>query len=565
MASGGILSKLLGALKSFLKSMTSPLGGYTIQDAKVNNKDGEYSVLYQFAGKTVTQGKSGETKEVDNALMTESGDALTDISGNAIQLDVLLSTVNVKTAIGPLLSGLNDIGQLSNSNPKEASNLLWVLLGEGRESGDDEADQDPEYIPESTQISSNLASVYAVSDNSLAYAQSKGTGLLGENLANNNALPNDSVTFDGKQWSWEKIAGEYLKYSLECAVPDHDYGTIENVTLSQCSSLIGEYLVRMNIIQNTDEVKIDVVNLVRPILLRLQSDLADYYNAAYEKYKEIKDVKDTSKEDKAEQEKADKEKADAEQAANKDERLVFDQNGQSTGEYVDMSTPEGQARLKELQSQGYNIMESKRITAKLRKIQGSTDFELLGLKSNYGPKETLDDLDDIIVQEEFINSLTEEPQSFMIDVDDEGYDIDVCEDCEIGPCESLEQVFKQGITLYENLYILHWMAKGNDMMKLHLLSEELYGELIQEIDTLGELLVEKCGTIPQPGWVCDYLQVKPYEFQESLDILKKYIQEYIDTIDYAYPNQTSDVQSTLDEWLRYWNKQLNYFVERQEA
>ncbi len=559
MASGGILSKLLGALKSFLKSMTSPLGGYTIQDAKVNSKDGEYSVLYQFAGKTVTQGKSGETKEVDNALMTESGDALTDISGNAIQLDVLLSTVNVKTAIGPLLSGLNDIGQLSNSNPKEASNLLWVLLGEGRESGDDEADQDPEYIPESTQISSDLTSVHAVSDNSLAYAQSKGTGLLGENLANNDALSKDTVTFDGKPWSWEKIAGEYLKYSLECAVPDQDYGTIENVTLSQCSSLIGEYLVRMNIIQNKDEVKIDVVNLVRPILLRLQSDLADYYNAAYEKYKEIKDVKDTSKEDKAEQEKADKEKA-----ANKDERLVFDQNGQSTGEYVDMSTPEGQARLKELQSQGYDIMESKRITAKLRKVQGSTDFELLGLKSNYSPKETLDDLDDIIVQEEFINSLTEEPQSFMIDVDDEGYDIDVCEDWEIGPCDSLGEVLKAGITFYRNLYILHWMAKGNDMMKLHLMTEEMYGELIQEIDTLGELMVEQCGTVISPSFGCDYLAIRSYEFQEGVHIIEDYIQGYINIIDYAYPNQTSDVQSTLDEWLRYWNKQMKYFVMRQE-
>ena len=552
---GTILTKLLGALKSFLKSMTSPLAGYTMQDAKVNNKDGEYSVLYQFAGKTVTQGKGGETKEVGNALMTESGEAATDISGNAIQLDVLLSTVNVKDAIGPLLSGLNNIEQLAQSNPKEASNLLLVLLGEGRESGDDEADQDPEYIPESTKLGNGLSSIFAVSDNSLAYAQSKGTGLLGVNLANNNPLPSDAVTFDGKQWSWDKIAGDYLKYALECQVPDKDYGAIENVTLSQCQDLISEYLMNMGVIQNKDEVRIDVTNLVRPILLRLQSDLADYYSAAYDKYASIKDVKDTSKEDKeaeakAQQEEADKqaqqEKENAEQAQKDAEwEELLNKNGRGAGNREGMGM-------------------SKQISVTLKKIQGSTDFELLGLKSNYSPRETLDDLDDVISQEEFMNTLTEEPQSFNIDVDVDGYDISTCEECEISPCDSLGKVLQTGICFYRNLYILHWMSRGNDMMKLHLMTEDMYSELIKEIDTLGELMVEKCGTVISPSFGCDYLEIRSYEFQEGIHIIEDYIQEYLDMIDYAYPNQTSDVQSVFDEWIRYWNKQMKYFVGRQE-
>lgn len=555
---GTILTKLLGALKSFLKSMTSPLGGYEIQDAKVNSKDGEYSVLYQFAGKAVTQGKSGETEEVDNALMTESGEALTDVEGNAIQLDVLVSTMNVKEAIGPLLSGLNDIDKLYKENPKEASNLLWVLLGEGRESGVEEEDEHQE-VGDSVKLPNGLISIHAVSDNSLAYAQSKGTGLLGENLANNNPLPKDTVTYAGKQWSWDKIAGDYLRYGLECQVPGKDYGAIENVTLSECQNLVSEYLVNMNVIQNKDEVKIDVINFVRPILLRLQSDLADYYNAAYEKYATLKDVKDTSKEDKEAQANADAEANKAEP----DQRAVFDPEGK-LAEYVDLSTPEGQARLEELQSQGYSIMDSKRITAKLRKVQGSTDFELLGLKSNYSPSETLSDLDDVISQDEFLLALPEEVQTYNIDVDDSGYDISTCEDCEISPCDSLGKVLQTGIKFYRNLYILHWMAKGNDMMKLHLMTEEMYSELIQEIDTLGELMVEQCGTVISPSFGCDYLEIRSYEFQEGIHIIEDYIQEYIDIIDYAYPNQTSDVQSTLDEWLRYWNKQMNYFVMRQE-
>ena len=45
---GSLLNNILGFLKGFLKSMESPLGGYNIADAKMNAKDGEYSILYQF-------------------------------------------------------------------------------------------------------------------------------------------------------------------------------------------------------------------------------------------------------------------------------------------------------------------------------------------------------------------------------------------------------------------------------------------------------------------------------------------------------------------------------------
>jgi len=208
---------------------------------------------------------------------------------------------------------------------------------------------------------------------------------------------------------------------------------------------------------------------------------------------------------------------------------------------------------------------SNKFLIKLHKIECSNEVSILGLNSNYSPSDTLDDVECLVESPEFCNALTTSPQTFAVVVDDEGFDIKKCADCPIDPCESLDQAFKSGITMYRNLYILHWMAKGNDMMKLHLLSEEMYEELIKEIDTLGELLVEKCGAVPEPEWCNEYIKVQSYEFQESLDIITRYIQSYIDAITFAYPNQTSDVQSTLDEWLRYWNKQLNYFVKRQEV
>ena len=121
---------------------------------------------------------------------------------------------------------------------------------------------------------------------------------------------------------------------------------------------------------------------------------------------------------------------------------------------------------------------------------------------------------------------------------------------EASPCESLCEVFKAGIRAYRNLYIIDWMSKGNDMMKLHI---------------MAELPVEKQGTVPHLDFPCDYVPVQDHDFQTGLLQIQSLIQTYIDCIDYAYCNQDSDVQSTLDQWLRYWNKQLNYFVKGQEV
>ena len=123
--------------------------------------------------------------------------------------------------------------------------------------------------------------------------------------------------------------GEFMKYSLECELAGGKYGAIENVTASQCANLIPEYLMKVNAISSPEEIKVDIVALVKPIAIRLQADLKQYYDAAYAKYDNIKDVADTSEADrKAEAD----EQAKAEAEANKDERLIFDQNGQSTGE-----------------------------------------------------------------------------------------------------------------------------------------------------------------------------------------------------------------------------------------
>lgn len=386
-----------------------------------------------------------------------------------------------------------------------------------------------------------------------------GKGLLGAPLVDDSGK---IVATENGSGDWWNIAFNELQYSLYCETDNNDAGQVSNQSLYDCIEWIHKYIdiiqkeSEANKEQLTHEEKVqrakdkqnqvsnadtqDAFKLAIPILANIQSKLRDMYQDRLNEELSL-DKLITQPNPNAEV------TQNAEDLAQEmtDERYTTEEGTQEVAQFEDTS---------------------KHINIKLQKIQGSEDIDILALKSNYLPGETLDDVDDIINQEEFFTQLTEEPQCFDIAIDDSGFDIEPCEEFESCPCEGLAEVFKYAINFYRNLYIIHWMAKGNDMMKTHLLSEQMYEELIKEIDTLGELLVEKCGTVPSLAFECNYLdETKSYEFQESLSIISTFIQTYIDYIDLTYCNQDSDVQSTLDEWLRYWKKQLNYFVKGQEV
>lgn len=437
-----------------------------------------------------------------------NGGKLTDAKGNKIELNILLTTLNAQTILEPLYTGINDMGI-------------------------DDADFMSKYDGKSIDNFRTLI-----------------TKLSDIDLAKSSELNTSCGTFKDIVWTWSYIANN-MTYALECATPGKDYGAIEGKNLEQCGKLIAEYLKKVGVTQTDNEVQIDSTNLVIPILSDIQANLQEYYDDAVKKFNlgdfdMIND--DTSTETTEPQTLA-----------------VFDQQGNFVG-YVDISTPEGAAQAQDYESQGYTVGASKHIDVTLQKITGTSDIKMTAIKANYAYSDVLDDIDEIINQEEFIQALPEEPTTYAISVDDAGFDIEPCEENLVfNPCESLCEVFKAGIRAYRNLYIIHWMSFGNDMMKLHLLAEDMYEELIKEIDTIGELLVEKQGTVPQLDFPCDYVPVQNYDFQSSLPMIKSLIDMYIDCIDYAYCNQDPDVQSTLDEWLRYWKKQTRYFIERQEV
>ena len=489
------LSSVLGWLKGFLNQMSSPVAGFGLSSAKVKEDGDIFSSLFTLEGDT------------NSNIFNTNGEVLSNLEGEKIDLNVLLKVLNFKEVFSPVIKELNAMNE-DNVGPN--SEVLALLLGSQRGAKDGKPDN------EYHKGSNSLLGVNLIEGGKLSEANYKKT----------------FGNFFGKEWSWQKIAEDFLKYGLECKAPGAQYGAIDNQPLSKCGALISEYLEMTGIITDVSEVQVDIMTLVAPILVRMQAYLIDYYESAYDKY------------------------------------VVHGQahpSNEPTMEDLEDNTPERSDATTMEDAQEMAQFDSKQIDVTLQKVTGTSEIKMTAIKANYNPTDVLSDMEELMEQDEFINTITEEPQTYTIGIDDDGFDIDRCDTCmECDPCASLCEVFKAGIRAYRNLYIIHWMSSGNDMMKLHLLAEDMYSELIQEIDTLGELLVEKQGTVPQLDFPCDYVPVQQYEFQGSLETIKSLIQMYIDCIDYAYCNQTSDVQSTLDEWLRYWNKQLNYFIKNQE-
>lgn len=539
------LSSILNWLQSFLKQMTSPISGYNIQDAKVKDDGDAISVLYQFnAGSTTSTvvNDNGEAEQNKVTTPDEGKDvALTDIKNNDITLNVLLKAVGVHKTISPLYTGMNQL--TASGIAQQDSPILDVLLGEDWKSWNVPQDEN------ARTMFSGEGSGFLSADVLLDKAETAKSGLLGVDFKKSQDIEKltSGATFKGTKWSWYDITNA-LKCAIECQTPGKDYGAIDNQEITNCGNLIAEYLTNQGIIQDTSEVNVSPYLLALPIIIRLQATLKEYFTDAYTKYV-----------------------IGGATGAPQDEEPESDTENNSESEgsenNPESNTDQGVSDMNVMNENGDldDVTESKHIDVTLQKITGTTSFNMTMIRANYDPSLVLSDMDEIVGQPEFIESLPENLTSYSIDVDDDGFDIESCEECiECNPCESLCEVFKSGIRAYRNLYILHWMSSGNDMMKLHLMTEEMYEELQGEIDTLGELLVEKQGTVPQLDFPCDYIPVQKYDFQTGLDQIKSLIQMYIDTIDYAYPNQTSDVQSTLDEWLRYWNKQMNYFVKGQE-
>ena len=117
-----------------------------------------------------------------------------------------------------------------------------------------------------------------------------------------------------------------------------------------------------------------------------------------------------------------------------------------------------------------------------------------------------------------------------------------------------------------DLHHIHLHIVGESFDKIHKITNELYDSLENDIDKLAELAMELNENCPNfsvatqllPAWQIaskDY-----YSYTEAVSTIEVVIGNYIASLKELRTLSESrpDIQSLLDELIRYWSKELNF-------
>lgn len=209
-----------------------------------------------------------------------------------------------------------------------------------------------------------------------------------------------------------------------------------------------------------------------------------------------------------------------------------------------------------------DVKESKRIDAKFKRICGTEEdsIELSYVRSDYSLEQTQQLIDLVVNNDEFVQSLPEGDSCYQI-CDGEN-DIDVSETVfEDG--EPILQILSDAMILRDVAKYVHWNAVGEDFRTLHSQADELYYNVSGEIDFLGELRVELFGSIPfMCSEVCNIYIPQRMDIRTGMKVLKDAITNHVAKIEMYYCSFEHDVQSKLDEFIRIYKSEANYFIDR---
>lgn len=226
------------------------------------------------------------------------------------------------------------------------------------------------------------------------------------------------------------------------------------------------------------------------------------------------------------------------------------------------------SKSSENKSQATNSAKTLKVT--LQKVTSATEdcIELTAITANYDASAALSTLDSVLDNDEFLSALPEDATCYEIVDNGDEYAVSTTE--EFGVYDTCTSIVGMAMKIWCNLSVIHWDAKGDDFIDLHRLTDNFRYRLMEEIDFFGELSVELSGKSANPGLYTSYDGTPPitddmcegFTAEFGFELVSRLIEDYIRVLDTFYVNFSHDVQSRIDEEIRMWKKDLNYFINR---
>lgn len=213
-----------------------------------------------------------------------------------------------------------------------------------------------------------------------------------------------------------------------------------------------------------------------------------------------------------------------------------------------------------------DVNSSKKLKVTLQAITSATgvDVNLTAIKANYDAATAIQDLETVLGDDAFVAQLTAEPISFEITDAGDSYDIQQTDSFDTAG--TINQLIQAAMQLWANLKVIHWAAKGAQSFELHSRSDELAWRVSHDVDFFGEYAVEVKQPAPNPISNCCDLSLitdqSGFTAEQGYAFIRDEIKKYVSVLETLYVNFPHDVQSTLDEMIRGWKKESDYFYTR---
>ena len=210
------------------------------------------------------------------------------------------------------------------------------------------------------------------------------------------------------------------------------------------------------------------------------------------------------------------------------------------------------------------VSESTKLHLRLHKVCGSTEDSIVldRIYGNYAVSDMNTDLDSLLSDDNFVQSITKAGNDICVTVTPDEFDVQPCSlDDVVCRRESILDLLKCAYLTLWDLQDIHWNVRGNDFDTIHELSDKYIHYVFDDIDWLAELCVELTDNVPH---VHDLLPC-PDSVSVGTDYwarLKDTLNDFATALESYSCNFSPDAAEYILERVRLYRKSANFFVGR---
>lgn len=209
---------------------------------------------------------------------------------------------------------------------------------------------------------------------------------------------------------------------------------------------------------------------------------------------------------------------------------------------------------------------SKRIQVTLQRVSaGSEDcINLVAINAAGDPTTALCTVGELIANDDFLEHISSDPVSFSILDEGEEFDIEPIE--AVDTSDTYQLMLASTINTFLGMQCVRWNAKGEDFFRLRSMVDDYMYQIKAEMDKYAELQVETAGSIIDPRLLVQndstVATSSGFEYIQGVGIIQDLINNHVACLECLYCNCPADIQSKLDETIRYWKHAGDYVLKQ---